>query len=197
MPRGRKRSVSMDVLVNTILKYKNDMLIDDKIVSKTGAIWQNISEELSEHGHIKATSLYTFVVSDKYNLRQLLGIKSKIASCNKKNESIQLNDTSLNDTSFNDSVNTDNKRIFTISLRQREYQSLLVTKVYKNRVCVRFKDGEWEDIIAQKIWNETRIQCGINFKGHYLTQNADYGHIDGKYIIIQGVSKIRKCVIFN
>lgn len=58
------------------------------------------------------------------------------------------------------------------------------TKVYGKRSCVRFKSEEWEDVIAQKIWNETRIQFGINFKGHYLTQLADRGRIDGKYCYI-------------
>lgn len=184
MHRGRKGSVSSDIIVNTILKYKKDILINNKVVPKTASIWQKISEELSNNGEIKATSLYTFVTCDRYNLHELLGIKfSKIDLCNKnENESIQSIDTSLNDV-----VKINNGEMFIITLTQKEYQSLLVTKVYGKRICVRFKSGEWEDVIAQKIWNETRIQCGINFKGHYLTQNADYGSIDGKYIIIQDV----------
>lgn len=63
--------------------------------------------------------------------------------------------------SLNNSVNINDEKVFTITLTQKEYQSLLDTKLYGKRICVRFKSGEWEDIIAQKIWNETRIQCGI------------------------------------
>lgn len=99
MHKGRKGSeCPSDIVVNTILKYKKDILINNKVVSKTASIWQKISEELSNNGEIKATSL-TFIICDRYNLHELLGIKSsKIDLCNKnKNESIQSIDTSLND----------------------------------------------------------------------------------------------------
>lgn len=64
MYRGKKRNVPSDVIITTILKYKNNILIDDKILSKAAPIWQQISEELSKHGQIKAISLYTFVACD-------------------------------------------------------------------------------------------------------------------------------------
>lgn len=186
MRKGRKGNVPSDIIVNTILKYKNDILINHKIVSKSTSIWEKISKELSNYGQIKASLLYTFVVCDRNNLHALLEInfceKKDLCNKNKNESSIQ----SL-DTSFNDVINTNNGEMFTITLTKKEYQSLLDTKVYGKRICIRFKSGEWEDVIAQKIWNETRIQCGINFKGHYLTQNADYGSIDGEHIMIQEV----------
>lgn len=186
MERGRKGNVPSEIIVDTIVKYKNDIVIDGKVLSKSAQLWQQISEELSKDGQIKASSLYTFVTCDRYNLRKLLDIPSAQNSRNiYKNENIESTDISLHNyvNEHNNSVNEDNS-IFTISLTQREYQSLLDTKVYKNRVCVRFKSGEWEDVIAEKIWNKTRIQCGINFKSHYLTKNADYGNIVGKYILL-------------
>lgn len=86
--RGRKTNVSSDIIINTI-KYKTDILINNKVLSKTASIWQKVSEELSNYGQIKA-SFYTFVTCDKYNLHKLLGIKScKTYVCNKnQNESI-------------------------------------------------------------------------------------------------------------
>lgn len=87
------------------------------------------------------------------------------------------------DNSLIDTINGNNE-VFIITLSQREFQSLLDTKIYGKRTCTRFKSGEWEDLIAKKIWNATRIKCGINFKGHYLTQTGAYGRIDGKEILI-------------
>lgn len=148
MHRGRKGSVPSELIINTIVKYKKDMLINNKIVSKTASIWQKISEELSNNGQIKATSLYTFVLCNRYNLHELLGIKfSKIDArylCNKDyNENIQSINSSSNDSLM---ININDEKEFTIILTQKEYQSLLDTKVYGKRTCVRFKSGEWEDI---------------------------------------------------
>lgn len=40
MQRGRKRSIPKDVIINTILKHKKDIVLDDnKVVSKTALIW--------------------------------------------------------------------------------------------------------------------------------------------------------------
>lgn len=189
MPRGRKKCVPSDLLTKIILQYKDKIIINNKVVPKSSIIWQEIADQLSNSGQVKASSLYTFVTCDRYNLHKLLNIKSsKTDLCRinykNKNDSQKSDSSESFDILHNNTFNRSSDRIFVIALSKREFESLLETKIYKKRICTRFKSKEWADVLAQKIWNETRIQCGINFKNHYLTQNADYGHINGKYILL-------------
>lgn len=176
MGRGRKCNVDRELVIESILKYKECVVIKNVVVSKNDPIWEIISKDLNNK--IKPLSLHALACSRKENVRPLLvsGETNFINPDENISENIPL---SICATDF---IEKDNGIQFKLSLTQREFEGLITTKVIKNRTCVRFKSGsEWTDILAHKIWTQTPLTCSFSFKTHYLTNDAASGKMDGKY----------------
>ena len=72
MSRGRPPSIESHLIINTLLKHKDEILETEigSFVSEKNSIWENLSKELSNT--IKAASIYSYVVNDRFNLKELL-----------------------------------------------------------------------------------------------------------------------------
>lgn len=72
MSRGRPPSIDKKLIIEAVLKYKNRIVRenDNLILSETDSVWTVISEELSNI--IKPSSIYSYVVNNRFDLRQLL-----------------------------------------------------------------------------------------------------------------------------
>lgn len=74
-------NVNSSLVVETILRYKNQIIFDDnKIVSKKNEVWDLISEELGRKK--SGTSLYSFVCGNVCNVRDLLNNNRQISNAN-------------------------------------------------------------------------------------------------------------------
>lgn len=172
MKPGRKHNIDRNFLIQTLTKYKKELVKSENgtIVPKSAPIWLTISKELGQL--IQPNSLHALACNKSKEVRyQLL---SDQANCSIEKEN-SFENNSLNTSS---ELETDSK--FTISISQNEFESLLNYKVKKNQTCLKFKDGgAWGDLLVHKIWSQTPITCGFNFKSHYITTDAASGSIKG------------------
>lgn len=183
--RGKPPSVIADIILATILQYKNRVLIDNKIVSKTNIVWEEIASALDNK--IKASSLYSKTVNNRHSIREkLFGIKYQpFTSPADFNKSI---DTTLNSTV--ESVDAEGSKVFAfnITIEKIEFSQLLTETSYflknKNKCRVRkytiLQPKKWTELISKKIYDETRKKHGFHFKNHYIKRHSMTGTCSGK-----------------
>lgn len=126
---------------------------------------------------------------NRYDIKDMIFNK---VSCN--DESLR-SETALNDSSKCDekSMNSsldDSIKFFVISLLREDFTNLLTEKVYKRQINDKGKTyyrlrkvlqpGKWQELITDKFWEATHIQCGFRFKNHYISEDAKSGVINGK-----------------
>lgn len=175
MKRGRIPKIDSSIVIDIILKYKEVVLLpNDKIISKTNPIWMQISEELDRKK--SSASLYSFVCDNKYGIRDLLNNRKVDI---KINNSINLNDSSstINSTIENDSEENSE---CVISMPRQNFDNLIIEKVYKGRRVKKLSPGLWQREISERLWNNTRMHCGFNFKWHHISNDMSSGSIHGK-----------------
>jgi hypothetical protein len=190
--KGRPSKVPKENIVNTILAYKNRVILLDKIVSKHEAVWSEISIALS--GHLTPASLYSIVSCNRFNVRdKLLNRENANATINESD--LSYSSSNMNDTTSSKNSTLNNSRDkqhinFTIMVSICEFEDLIVLKSYKrtiknkvrNRIWRTLRPGIWEEFITNKIWDVMRLKCGFRFRNHYLSNNGPIaGYINGKY----------------
>lgn len=186
---GKRPLVPRDTLVETILQHKNELVFNNEIARATAEIWEVIEAELGNK--IKATSLHSMCVGNRYNLKSLL---TDIASLDIEHEK----EVSLNDSKLSSELSPEmffeskrNSLNFILSIKTSKFESLLT-----ERVCARktkkgkmgerritiFQPSKWTQIVAKKIFDDYRLNHGFHFKNHYLTRKADFGIFKGEII---------------
>lgn len=131
--RGRPGKISPLLIKKTILKYKDVITQQNKIVSKTHEIWNVIAKELENK--VTNNNLYVFTMCNRY------AIKEEIFNKEWRNDEIVsvnlslLSDSSSewNENSENCSDSTYNEKLFIINLLREDFKNLLTEKVYKRR----------------------------------------------------------------
>lgn len=74
--RGKRRIVCLNVIENTILSRKNDIVTNGVIAPATSEVWAEIA--LSLDFKLKSHTLYSYAVASRYNIREkLLGKPGK------------------------------------------------------------------------------------------------------------------------
>lgn len=74
--RGRPIKIDKNKVIELLIKYKSQIVIDNgKIISKCDAIWSTLSKQID--CYMTPNALYTFVVRNRYNIRdRLMNISS-------------------------------------------------------------------------------------------------------------------------
>lgn len=190
--KGRPHKVPSDDFVNNVVKYKDRVILSDKIVSKNAAVWHDISASLG--GKLKPTSLYSMVTSNVHGIRdKLLGHSHDASSANSiANNSTNINISSTTSLDSSASQNEEDTKLvnFIITIPSDEFEELITFKSYKRTQGTKIRSrswkilrhGIWEDFITQKIWDEVKLKCGFQFRNHYLCNVGTSGYINGKYI---------------
>lgn len=172
--RGRPRLYDEQLVVSTILQYKDRLVsTDNKIISKQNKIWTDISRKLncgmSENG------LYTLVIKNRFKLKDkilntnIINISNQDDLCNTNlSTSPNITASTLNTSDY------DANHIIKIIFEKKEFENLIVTKQYarteKYRAQIRFRKyeilqrGVWQQLITEKLWNVHKITCAYNFK---------------------------------
>lgn len=73
MSRGRPPSVDKKLIVDCVLKYKEKIVCEEeenRIVKETNPVWQSISADLENK--IQPTTLYSYVVNNRFSLKEYL-----------------------------------------------------------------------------------------------------------------------------
>jgi len=192
--RGRPGKVDASLIKKAILKYKDVIIHNNKIVSKTHDIWNVIAQELQNK--VTNNNLYVFTMCNRYGIKK--EIFNESVSCDVKSVSASenlLSDNSMwNEKSANYSLDsTCDEKYFIISLLREDFRNLLIDKIYKRRVKKKGKmyyrlrkilqPGKWQELITNKFWDATHMKCGFQFKNHYISADAKSGVINGKIII--------------
>lgn len=179
---GKRPRVTPTEYEHVIIKYKNDILRNNCVVPSTHKVWHTISAELNEK--VKPTTVHSMTVSNRHGLLDtLLGRKKENDSLNTiSHTSIDFDDTGSS------SLNESNvKLMFTVTFGRTEFADMITetTSVIKGRKKNRvrkytvLKPNMWTEVMAQKIYNEAKLDHGFNFKSHYIFRDATGGNCKG------------------
>ena len=95
---------------------------------------------------------------------------------------------------------TASSKTFKLVISRDCWKTLLTKKVYKNKTYAILKKGKWTNVFAQKIYEQTKIQCAFSFQRakicksneakNYVTFKADCkesgGFLVRKFPLIPG-----------
>ncbi|CAH1183973.1 unnamed protein product [Phaedon cochleariae] len=182
---GKRPLVPRNILVETILKHKHELVFNNEIARATAAVWKVIEAGLDNK--IKATSLHSMCVGNRYHLKSLL---TDTATLDADQEyEVSLNECESSESNRNSMRNSlGNSFNFILSIKTSKFESLLTERVYarktmKGKIGERritiFQPSKWTEIVSKKIYDDYRLNHGYHFKNHYLTRQADYGVFKG------------------
>lgn len=153
MPRGRPPKVEIQKIIEIVLMHKDEIIHDEKshdLVPETHSVWKIMSAKLL-HG-IKPSSLYSYVVNNRFSLKNLLFGETE-------SNSVKNNDTT---TSTVEETESPIKKIdlgFILTFTKNEFDDLVMetqrrTKDKKGGTKLRIvnilKPQKWTDIVSKK-----------------------------------------------
>ncbi|KAB0805433.1 hypothetical protein PPYR_02403 [Photinus pyralis] len=186
--RGRPRVLNEDIIKNIVISNKPNIVRDGKII-KASEIWTTMSREIKE---IAPHALYTLVVNNRYNLKDILLKDTVCEPASKITENVtegtHTEDTDLDTDSItntnndsepeepfcNVSESSTSSTIIDITFERAEFDDLVEEKQYsrkeKDRKRLEFRKylvlraGEWQNAITSKLWAKHKIHCAYQFK---------------------------------
>lgn len=183
MTRGRPPSVDSELIIKTVLKYKNEIIYkssENAIQPEKDRIWSIISEELSNR--IKPSSMYSYITNNRFNLKNLLFDKN----VGNDDSTISADDNNISSSS----VSEENGNIvFMLTMRKVELDELVIETIRKcktkrgkagMRVVNVLHPQKWTEIISKKIYDDFRMPHGYHFKSNYINQDKETGSFSGK-----------------
>lgn len=181
LKRGRPAFVTSVEYVNAILKYKEKVVQNNKVVPRSDPVWSNIALELG--GRVKSSSAYAIAKSDRY------GVLGKL--CDKElNEDGDVSvDISSDDEVLSNKRSSDEEINFTVTFEKSEFQKLISRRtniVQKStnkyfRTYTILQQHKWTEVMAKKVYDEIKLQHGFHFKKHYIFRDETSGSCVGKY----------------
>jgi hypothetical protein len=184
MGRGRPRKIEPETVVEVILKYKEQVLLpSNTIVAKHDKIWEVMSQELGDA--ILPSSLYTFATCNTYGIRDKLTNRPRQSA--DFNDSVTRSESELGVSNHSITSTDGNAKIlhFYIFFDDSEFDNLLITKTYQrtvkhqakvySRVRTVLDPGTWEEVFSEKIYDASRLQCGFNFRNHWIANDRKSG----------------------
>ena len=186
--RGRPRNVECDVLINTILSFRDRIFINSGVVLKTNTVWDEISLHLDTK--IKASSLYSIVTNNRYNIldkiKQNLSISADASDMfDKSGEGSDCQKSSVDSSS----VYNSNAINFDILISKQKFHEITHTVEYMRstreaketkRKYLKFIPGVWQRYFNKQIWENTRMKCGWNYQSPFLSLDGTSGQFTGK-----------------
>lgn len=199
--RGRPIKIDKNKVIELLINYKNQIIFDNgKIISKCDLICLTLSKQIDDC--MTPNALYTFVVCNRYNIRDRLmntsSDKQNVSNDSMKNEDYNSsnNKSSINEstTSRDSCISQSNtETIFTINIPKNDFQDMIIYKKYRktdkhNRTIRHYtvlQPGMWQHVLCQKIWEATKLSCGFNFKNHKLTRDGQSGYANGAAVVVR------------
>ena len=171
-----------------ILTNKDYRTVDDdgKVFPPIHKIYTIISEALAiKEVCISTKHIYTILRNNRNDIYSavLQAFQINIEDVN-NNNSIN----SLSNTDLNNSSTSENKTIkrFKLLISEEKWLSMKpVRQTYgrHGRNYVTLRPGEWTDVFAEKIWQQTKLPCAISFKRAKIFTKTDskyYAQFTGK-----------------
>lgn len=185
MSRGRPPIVDSQLLIETVLKYKDKIIVESErklIVPEKTPVWSLISDELE--GKVKPNSLYSYVVNNKYNLRSLLlGEPVFVNSPSIHNST----NCTISDDSYSEEMSN---VVFTLTFGKSEFDDLIVetNKKYKDKkrnprikTINILQPGKWTELMSKRIYDEFHLSHAYQFDSNYINSDRKSGGFKGNY----------------
>lgn len=197
--RGRPRKRNPEVILEVLLKYKNDIVLEKgKICWRKCAIWTAISNELSKRKvSVSESSLYSYVTCNINNIRKELTSKEDFK---KVQENILVQEELQNQECPRDSDVFQNVlpsiRKVKIHFNKSEMDALFVKKSSHNtREKVKVKKGEdnkktfleaakwqtekWQSEVTTKLLEKARVKCSFKVSELLISSATGEGKFAG------------------
>lgn len=134
-------------------------------------IYLSICEKMKElDSHITPKHVYTIMNEDRRGIATEVLKGYGIDINDRYNNSIDI-ENSLNESEINSFENDNKKRsfksdkTFKLIISEKNWDNVKpVVRQYSNRRYLKLKPGEWTNLFAAKIWEQTKIPCAFVFK---------------------------------
>lgn len=179
--RGKPCKVEKNVLVSTILVYKDQVIESGKVVKLHSEVWNTLSTELG----IAASTIQSYVLNNRYKLKDLLGVETDNV-CEDREENLENyiennenSDVSLNESGTNFEFNIGIKKsIFNQMITEQDYYIYLKGKRVKRRKKILLRET-WAGEVAAEMYTAKKLTHAFHYKNHYLTVDASRGQMNG------------------
>ncbi|KAK0072461.1 hypothetical protein PV325_011331, partial [Microctonus aethiopoides] len=170
--RGKPSLIDSKKLIEKIVSEKENIVVDNRIVSATHEIWTTLALALG----LSPSTLHSYVVNNRYDLKNLL--LDNIFNESKNSEMSDENNVTLNSTTCSIGENE-----FSFALKKADFEKMITeTTTYttiqgkkKRRVRTILKQNLWTDEISLAVWNAIKCEHAFKFESHYLTRDGSSG----------------------
>ncbi|KAJ8673837.1 hypothetical protein QAD02_005099 [Eretmocerus hayati] len=183
--RGRRKQIDDKEFIDTIMKFKDSVVKNGSITSKSDGIWEKIRGELN--CAYKASSLYSMVLNDRASIRnKLLPSRKRGATSDSSDESVSPDDADEINNSV-ESVESEEEEInFSFIISQEDLQNLVERRTYqiskrtrKKQEWLIFKPESYKEYFRKKVFEHTGLKCGYHVRRSYMNVHGDHGYVKG------------------
>ncbi|KAK0071756.1 hypothetical protein PV325_008116, partial [Microctonus aethiopoides] len=172
--RGKPTKIDSNKLIQRIICERGNIVVDNKIVSATNEIWTTLSSVFE----LSPSTLHSYVVNNRYNLKNLL--LYDIVNESEKSEMCDDNNITLNST-----MSTNGLCEFSFALKKADFQRMIteittynnIQGKKKRRTRTMLKQNLWTDEISFAMWNAIKSKHAFKFENHYLTRDGSSGQM--------------------
>lgn len=191
MSRSRPPAIESEVIVQSILKYREKIILKDEencIVKEKDSIWHTISNDLKYK--VQPTTLYSYAVNNRFSIKNLLLGKSSESFENLNASNCNIIESSSD---YESDFNYKNNIIFTLTFGKSEFEKMIIqsARSYKDkkgiprvRIINVLKPEKWTEIISKRIYNDFNLSHGYHFKYNYINSDKESGGFKGKFLLL-------------
>lgn len=183
---GRPGAVNPCEYIRAVLKHTDKIVLqNNKIAPLSNSVWRDVAMELE--GKVKPASIYSLTVCNRYNMMdRLLGRATSKQESDVSSVSPRCSDTEGSNTS-----SSSKSRSFHVTFEKKEFNELVTetSSIVKhgNKSRVRkytiLQPKKWTEVMAKKVYDETKMMHGFHFKTHYMHRNGLEGSCKGECIV--------------
>lgn len=181
--RGRRARVTKDEYEAVLLKYKDKLVRNDKLVPRTNNVWEDIAAELG--GRVKSNTVFSVTTSNRY------GLLNMVYGREIEEDSLDVDSEIAFDADSDQSFHSDLQKqiFFTMTFGKSEFQELIretsyVVKRGKKKMLRTYtilQQNKWAEVMAKKVYDEVKLEHGFHFKKHYVFRDTTGGSCIGEY----------------
>lgn len=151
-----------------------------KCFPPSNSMYEKISKKMMEvDTHISPKHIYTILNTDRRGIRSLLleafGLKNNVA--HDESSKSNFSENSFECQNKLDDCKMYDDKIFKLIISEKSWNDIKpVARQYNKRRYLKLKPGEWTNVLAEKIWDQTKIPCAFTFKNAtvFASHNAKY-----------------------
>lgn len=166
MKRGRKPTVSNDEISSVLKDYKDEIIINNRLIVPSSSVWKTLIENNNWNIHPKAlwTRIHKFSpYFDNFFNNKKQHIHTTLVDNDSNPDTSDLNSSSDQESQNDDSL------IYTVFISAEQWKIMQRDDGIKNKL----KPGFWTNTLADAIYDQLKFNCAWSFKSHEVPINKN------------------------